>query len=92
MGKGGYFIPQTLLNGHPPLVSSDPDLLNQRSSYGVGVRSAIVKRWCPFIISAMFDSYSNPLLAHLQGNIAETFLFGWDGKKHCSPAAMLCSG
>ena len=79
MDNGGYFIPQTLLNGHLPLVSSDPDLLNQRSSYGVGVRSAFVKRWCPFIISAMFNGYSNPLLAHLQGNIAETFFFrlGW---------------
>ena len=52
----------------------------QRSSYGVGVRLATVKRLCSFIISAMFCGYSNPLLVHLQlkhwGNVF-FFRLGW---------------
>ena len=68
------------MNRHPPQVSSDPDLLKQRSSYGVGVRSAFVKFWYPFVISAMFNGYSNPSLVHLRlkhrGNVF-FFRLGW---------------
>ena len=53
----------------------------------------VTECWYYFIISAMFNGYSNLLLVHLRlkhrGNVF--FRLGY-GRKDCSPRTMLCSG